>query len=137
MITFADRERAIEAYYAARELAEFLKRSHRWLELDFHSAEALNLHGADARLFATQLCERCIAETSDDGIYRRLAKVLAGRRVPIPDANIRQTAASREQALAAPPARPWAEFVTNELLALFSANRAPTATGQDHLQLSH
>jgi len=38
MMTFADRERAIEAYYAARQLAEFLKRSHRWLELGCHSA---------------------------------------------------------------------------------------------------
>ena len=137
MMTFADRERAIEAYYAARQLAEFLKRSHRWLELGCHSAEALNLHGADARLFATQLCERCIAEPSDDGVYRRLAKELAGRRLPILDANIRQTAASREQALAASPARPWPEFVTNELLALFGVDRAPKATGQDHLQLSH
>jgi hypothetical protein len=132
MMTFADRERAIEAYYAARELAEFLKRSHRWLELGFHSAEALNLHGAEARLFARQLCERCIAESSDDGIYRRLAKILAAKRLPIPDANIRPVAASREQAHAASPATPWVEFVTNELLALFSTDRAPTATRQDH-----
>jgi len=137
MITFADRERAIEAYYAARELAEFLERSHRWLELGLHSAEAMNLHGADARLFATQLCERCIAEPSDDGVYRRLAKELAGRRLPIPDAKIRQTAASRERALAASPTRPWAEFVTNELLALFCANRAPKAPRQDHFQRWH
>jgi hypothetical protein len=134
MMTFADRERTIEAYYAARELAEFLKRSQRWLELGFQSAEALNLHGADARLFATQLCKGCIAESSDNELYRRLAKTLAGRRLQVTDTNIRHTEPSREQSVAASPERPWAEFVANELLALFGADRKSASTPAAHPQ---
>ena len=143
MTIFADREHAIEAHYAARELAAFMERSNRFLALGSQIAEALNLHDAAARLFAARLSELCVIEPSDDEVYRLIAKQVAGRGLMLSDAEVRQIALSgnqgRPNAVNILPAISWIEFVTNELLALFGAGRAIASTmvKPPHVELIH
>jgi hypothetical protein len=142
MTTFADREHAIEAHYAARELAAFRERARRYRRLGFRLAALLNLHGKEARRFAVRLSEQCIGEPSDEGAYRRMAKELAGRGLGLSGTDVRGIALSGRKAvpvatIAAAPRRSWIEFVTTELLALFTGNsRAPVASPEGSRLLS-
>ncbi|MDB5392839.1 MAG: hypothetical protein JWM91_345 [Rhodospirillales bacterium] len=138
MTTFADREHAIEAHYALLELVAFRERARRHKRLGIRLAARLNLHGADGRLFAVSLSERCADEPSDESLYRRMADELGLRGLTVSDADIRHLALSGgspgRSAFVAPPVRPWVEFVTAELLSLFGDARQqpPSLPDQPH-----
>lgn len=121
--TFADREHAIEAHYAQLELAAFRERAHRHKRLGFHFAVRLNLHGAEGRLFARKLSERCVEEPSDENLYHLLADELGRRGLAMSEAGVRHMAlssgADRSATITPLPGQSWIEFVTTELLSLF------------------
>jgi len=125
MITFADREHAIEAHYMAREFAAFWERSRRYRRLGFRLAALLNLHGKEARCFAVQLSQQCINDPSDESIYGRMAHELARQGLTLSRDDLRRIVASRGETdqgapAAANPKRSWIAFVTTEILALFT-----------------
>jgi hypothetical protein len=124
MTTFADREHALEAYYAAGELAAFRERSRRYRHLGIRLAGMSKLHGKEARQFILWLGQQCIEEPSDEAAYRRMAAELEHLGVKLSHEDIRQIAAggkARWESHRTPAHEPsWIEFVTSELLALFA-----------------
>jgi hypothetical protein len=122
MTTFADREHAIEAYYAAGELAAFRERSRRYRYLAIRLAGLSNLRGHDARQFTLWLGQQCIDAPSDDAAYRRMAAELGRLGVRLSKEDIGRIAAGGEagwEDTAPMHECSWFEFVTSELLALF------------------
>jgi hypothetical protein len=137
MTTFADREHAIEAHYAARELAAFRERSRRHRRLGYRLAALLNLHGKEARQFAVRLSQQCIGEPSDEKTYRRMASALGQFRLRLSDGDHRRTAIGGGKtvpdATATPQSkRSWIVFVTTELMALFTVIPGPAGAIPRH-----
>ncbi len=140
MTTFADREQAIEAHYAALELAAFRARTHSYTRLGFRLAKLLHLHGAEARLFAFELSRRCADEPSDETIYRRMAEELALRGLDLSDAQLRNMALAVKvrgsNSEIAEAQESWPAYVTEQLFALFSPDRSRSGSVPDTEPLS-
>jgi hypothetical protein len=136
MTTFADREQAIEAHYAAQELVAFRERMHRYTRLGVRLAKALHLHGADARLFALELSRRCAEEPSDEAIYRRMADELTLRGLDLSHTQLRGMALAGKVGggnaeIAAAAQESWPAYVTDQLFSLFSPDRARSGSIPD------
>jgi hypothetical protein len=132
MTTFADREHAIEAHYMTRELAAFRERSRRNRRLGFRLAALFNLHGKEAWRFGVQLSGQCINDPSEESTYRRMVHELARQGLRLSDGHLRRIAVAGGAAgpgvpAATNPEQPWIEFVTTELLALFTDKPAVSA----------
>ena len=141
MTTLAARELAIEAQYAAQELTAFRERVRRQTRLGFRLAKLLHMHGADARLFALELSRRCTDEPSDEAIYRRMADELAVRGLNLSNIEIRSMAqagkASEEHKDVAQAAtESWPAYVTEQIFALFNADRSGSQSAPDRGALS-
>jgi hypothetical protein len=137
MTTFADREHAIEAHYAARELAAFRERSRRHRRLGYRLAALLNLHGKEARQFAVRLSQQCIGEPSDEKTYRRMASELRRLGLEVSDGDVRRTAIGGGKTDPDSPTPPqsklsWIGFVTTELLALFTVTPGPAGAAPQY-----
>ncbi len=141
MTAFSDREHAIEAHFAARELATFRERARRYRRLGFRLAALLDLRGEAARRFAVQLSQQCIAEPSDENTYRRMANELGRLGFALSDDDVRHIALTGggkigpDAPVTPPPRRSWVEFVTTELLVLFTDKPTPALANaqQSHL----
>jgi hypothetical protein len=126
MTTFNDREQAIEAHYAALELAVFTEHVAAAKLFGLRVAAYLGITDAAATDFATGFAEKSIVERADMSAYGEAIEAVlqqdleAARQVPavaVPDANPLSFAD-----------RPWVEFVAGQMFLLFSPNRTEPGT---------
>jgi hypothetical protein len=133
MTTFSDREHAIEAHYAALQLAVFREHFAAAKQFGFRVAAHLGISGDDAELFAIDFAEKSIVERADMRAYSEAIEAVLRQDLDV---------ARQESAVAAPDTnpplplvnQPWVEFVAGQMFLLFSPNRTEpnTALGSPH-----
>jgi hypothetical protein len=123
MTTFSDRELAIEAHYAALELAVFREHFNAATTVGQHIASRLGLIDREAERFAVEFAEGYVVERADMSAYDdMIAEILALK----PDET--ETRAGPDMNSPTPYAdRPWVEFVMGQMLLLFGAGGAAAA----------
>lgn len=128
MTTFNDRELALEAHYAAEQLAMFREQFAAAKQFGFRLAEHLKVDKADAELFAIKFAERSVVERADVSEYGDAIAALMQQ-----DAEAAERSAHAPDAESATPYanRPWVEFVAGQMLLLFGSTKvqAPATAG--------
>jgi hypothetical protein len=127
MTTFNDREQAIEAHYAALELAVFTERVAAAKMLGARVAAYLGMADGVAAQFATGFAQKSVIERADMSAYAEAIEAVlqqdlkAARQVPAvvaPDANPLLPFVNQ----------PWVEFVAGQMFLLFSPDRTEPNT---------
>jgi hypothetical protein len=121
MTSFTDREQALEAHYAALQLAIFREHFEAAKTVGRHIATRSGMTEPDTERFAVDFAEKYVVERADMSAYDDIiAEILmqetdrTGRRAPGgPDMNASTPYADR----------PWVEFVMGQMLLLFGADR--------------
>jgi hypothetical protein len=122
MTSFSDREQALEAHYAALQLAVFREHFDAAKTVGQHIASRRGMAEPHAGRFAVEFAEKYVVERADMSAYDDIiAEILtqetgmAGRSASGgPDRNSPTPYADR----------PWVEFVMGQMLLLFGADRA-------------
>jgi hypothetical protein len=133
MTTFNDREQAIEAHYAALELAVFTEHVAAAKLFGARVAAYLGMADGVATQFATGFAQKSVVERADMSAYAEAIEAVmqqdleAARQVPavtVPDANPLSPFVNQ----------PWVEFVAGQMFLLFSPDRTEphTAAGTPH-----
>jgi hypothetical protein len=127
MTTFYDRELAIEAHYAALELAAFREHSAAAKQFGLRVAAYLGITGDAAAHFAISFAEKSVVERADMNAFGEAIEAIlrqdleAARQVPavvVPVTNPLMPFVDR----------PWVEFVAGQMFLLFSPNRTEPST---------
>ena len=129
MTTFSERELSLESHYAHLELLAFQERAHRHKTLALELAEALGVNAEDAELFAVSLAERCAVNPDDNAMWAVAVQELCRHGIVLSCTDIQRLseAAQARATMEAPQQQSWFEFVTDQILSLFS-NRQATGT---------
>jgi hypothetical protein len=122
MTTFTDREQALEAHFAALELAVFREHFEAAKIVGRHIAARSGLTEPEAGRFAVEFAEKYVIERADMSAYDEvIAEILTQET----DAAGRTATGGPGMNSPTPYAdRPWVEFVMGQMLLLFSADRA-------------
>jgi len=119
MTTFNDREQALEAHYAALQLAVFREHFAAAKTVGRHIAARSGMTEPEAGHFAVEFAEKYVIERADMSAYDEIiAEILTQE----PDAG-----SSKVSPFTPYADRPWVEFVMGQMLLLFGADRAGTS----------
>jgi hypothetical protein len=122
MTTFTDREQALEAHYAALQLAVFREHFEAAKIVGRHIAARSGLTEPEAGRFAVEFAEKYVIDRADMSAYDEIiAEILTEET-----GAVRRIAAGGPDMNAPTPYadRPWVEFVMGQMLLLFGADRA-------------
>jgi hypothetical protein len=130
MTTFHDREQAIEAHYAALELAAFREHSAAAKQFGLRVAAYLRITGDAAVHFAIAFAEKSVVERADMSAFGEAIEAILREDLE---------AARQGPAVVAPNTnplppfvdRPWVEFVAGQMFLLFSPNRTESGTARE------
>ena len=130
MTTLNDRELAIEAHYAAQQLALFRAHFAAAKQFGFRVADQLGVREDDRERFALSFAERSVVERADMSEYSDAIGALLEQ-----DAKATEHASDRPDFESPTPYtnRPWVEFVAGQMLLLFGRTGTPaTETAPTH-----
>ncbi|HEX4505463.1 MAG TPA: ATPase inhibitor subunit zeta [Alphaproteobacteria bacterium] len=130
MTTLNDRELALEAHYAAQQLALFREHFAAAKQFGFRVADHLSVDQADRERFALSFAERSVVERADMSEYSAAIEALLEQ-----DAKVAEHSSDRPDFASPTPYtnRPWLEFVAGQMLLLFGSTGAPaTETAHTH-----
>jgi hypothetical protein len=130
MTSFTDREHALEAHFAALQLAVFREHFDAAKTVGQHIAHRLGMTDPDAGHFAVDFAGKYVVERADMSAYDDIiAEILALE----PEAAGKSV--GPDMASPTPYAdRPWVEFVMGQMLLLFGADRAEAGAA---VKISH
>jgi hypothetical protein len=125
MTTFNDREQAIEAHYAALELAVFREHFEAAKMVGWHIAERSGVTEPEAGRFAVDFAEKYVIERADMSAYDgMIAEILA---LETGDTDIGHGTGPDLNSPTPYADRPWVEFVMGQMFLLFGAGPAAKA----------
>jgi hypothetical protein len=125
--SFADRENAIEAYFAYTALGNFNERVRRRKALLLRIAERAGLSRGDTKSFVAKLSGLCATNCRETELSAALATELAERGIVLSPATLREAAATSPETLVKTEVEPvpqsWAEYVAEQVFLLFAGRR--------------
>jgi hypothetical protein len=130
MTTLNDREHALEAQDAARQLAEFKEHFAAAKQFGFRIADHLDVRADDRERFALSFAERSVVERADVSEYAEAIEAVLAQ-----DPKPAEPQSDRPDFNSPTPYtnRPWVEFVAGQMLLLFGRDGAGTSgTGSAH-----
>jgi len=124
MTTLNDRELALEAHYAAQQLALFREHFAAAKQFGFRVADQLNVPEADRERFALSFAERSVVERADVSEYAAAIEALLAQDAKAAEAHAAQSELDSPTPYAN---RPWVEFVAGQMLLLFGSTGTSAA----------